>query len=124
MGYRSDVMALVYPATELSKEERTEKYAVLKTLVNTTYRNMWEAWESCFEWVDRDEVLKFACSDVKWYPSYTDIAVFEQFMDSVGDCGYDTEFVRIGEDYSDIETTYSDTATYHLSVRRAIESEV
>ena len=124
MGYRSDVMALVYPATELSKEERTEKYAVLKTLVNTTYRNMWEAWESCFEWVDRYEALKFACTDVKWYPSYTDVDLHRKFMDSVRDCGYETEFVRVGENYDDIETYYSDNAVYHLSVRRTIESEV
>ena len=124
MGYRSDVMALVYPATELSKAERTEKYAVLKTLVNTTYRNMWEAWESCFEWVDRDEVLKFTCTDVKWYPSYPDVQAFKQFMQEIEEMGYETEFVRVGENYDDIETYYSDNAAYHLSVRRAIESEV
>lgn len=124
MGYRSDVMALVYPTTELGKAELTEKYAVLKTLVNTTYRAMWEEWESCFEWVDRDGVLKFTCTGVKWYPSYPDVQAFEKFIEEIEEMGYDTEFIRVGENYDDIETKYSESAAYHLSVSRTIESEV
>ncbi len=124
MGYKSDVVALVYPATELSKTERMEKYAVLKTLVNTTYKDMWEEWDGCFEWVDRYEALKFVCTDVKWYASSPDVDLHRQFMQEIRKMGYETEFVRVGEDNDDIETYYSGSAAHHLSVRRAIESEV
>lgn len=124
MGYRSAVMALVYPATTGETDARAEQYELLKTLMNTSYKFVWEELGNCFEWVDRDELLKFACSDVKWYPSYPDVQAFEKFIEEIEAMGYDTEFIRVGENYDDIETKYSDNAAYHLSVRITIESEV
>ena len=70
MGYRSDVMALVYP---LGGEHNLLNYDKLKTLMNTTFKDVFEAWgDDYFTWDDHHRVLKFAANSVKWYDSYLD----------------------------------------------------
>jgi len=50
MGYRSDVMALVYP---LGGEHNLLHYDKLKLLMNTTFKDVFEAWgEDYFSWND------------------------------------------------------------------------
>ena len=120
MGYRSNVMALVYPGTALDAPKRIEQYGMLKTLMNTTYKDVWEYLGDYFGWVDPKQVLVFQCDDIKWYESFPDIRAFESFIREVEELGYDTEFIRVGENYDDIEMRYSDNATYHLSVHREI----
>ena len=40
---------------------------------------------------------------IKWYPEYDDISKFESVLNCIDDNGHPYTFVRIGEDYDDID---------------------
>jgi hypothetical protein len=124
MGYRSDIAILVYPARVADKDEEAEKYDQLKVLMNTTYKAMFDAWSNHFEWRDHRRLLQFRIDDVKWYDSDPEIAAVMEFKDQVLDLGYEVEYVCIGEDYTDINVSYSDRAEQYLSVHRAIHVDL
>jgi len=127
MGYRSDLVVLIYPDVE-HKDDVQAKYDQLKLLMATTFKDVTEEFSAYMEWLDKDHVLKFDIPDVKWYPSYSDVIKFEAMKDAFsGDDlpGYSTEFVRIGEDSTDIEEDHTgDHNHYYLSVRREIECNI
>jgi hypothetical protein len=121
MGYRSEVQALVYP---LGGEHNLVEYEKLKLLMNTTFKDVYDAWEEDFTWDDHHRVLKFVAYDVKWYESYTEVALFSPFLDEVHKLGYEYEFIRIGEDDNDNEAMNSENAEYFLRIQRTIESSI
>jgi hypothetical protein len=123
MGYRSDVTVLIYPD---NSEQNAERYDTLKVLMNTTFKLTYEEFESNFEWLDRRLVLKFEVTSIKWYDSYPDIMNFQSMLDAIGDMeGYNYEFMRVGEDYDDIEQNQRGNGLrYALSVTRTIEVDL
>jgi len=123
MGYRSDVTVLIYPD---NGEQNAERYDTLKVLMNTTFKLTYEEFESNFEWLDNHRVLKFAVESVKWYDSYPDVRDLHSMMDAIGDMeGYNYEFMRVGEDYDDIEQNQrGNDLQYHISVSRSIEVDL
>jgi hypothetical protein len=119
MGYRSDMKALVYPA---GGADNLLKYEQLKTLMNTTFKDVYDYWEDPhFEWDDKHRVLKFSIESVKWYDMYPEVAQFNRFLTEVGDLGYLWESIRLGENDDDVECLASMDAEWYLSVRREIE---
>lgn len=132
MGYRSNLMVLVYPDACSSEEEQEAKYDQLKVLMSTVFKGVSEEFEGYMTWMDSDCVLKFELEDVKWYPSYPDVRMFEDMLrafkgyDDTEDIkGYCTEFVRIGEDSNDVEEVHTgDNNHYYLQVRRTIDCNV
>ena len=132
MGYRSDLVVLIYPDTETAADA-APKYEQLKVLMATTFKDVVvdEYFGSCMTWIDESHVLKFKLDDVKWYPSYSDVQMFEKMLavfsgdDADGIDGYCTEFIRIGEESNDIELRSSgDNCEYHLQVRSEIDCNV
>jgi hypothetical protein len=130
MGYRSDVMALVYPDGG-TKEQEQEKYEQLKVLMGTTFKAVSEEFgDPYMVWMDTECVLKFQIEDVKWYPSYPDVKMFKKMLvdfdvaddgSDAGIPGYCTEFVRIGEESDDTEERHTgENNQYYLHVRRSI----
>jgi len=126
MGYRSNVMALIYP--ERGSDDMVAKYEQLKVLMATTFKEVTDEFgDPYMEWMDADRVLKFNMPDVKWYPSYSDVQMFEKMLEAFGDDipGYCTEFVRIGEESDDVEQRQTgDNNEYYLQVRREIDCNV
>jgi hypothetical protein len=126
MGYRSDVTALVYvpssysapDATQLSDEERTEKYEALKVLLKTTFAHVYEEFGDCAEFHDDNEMLVFKIDNVKWYTDDPTVRDFEAFLDCMQDLSYAYEFGRFGEDYEDIEIRSGGDHNYRLGVSR------
>jgi len=119
MGYRSDLKALVYPP---SGEQNLLEYEKLKTLMNTTFKDVYDYWQDPhFEWDDKHRVLKFSIESVKWYDSYSEVAQFNRFLTEVGELGYLWESIRLGENDDDVECLASMDAEWYLSVRREIE---
>ena len=119
MGYRSDVMALIYPA---GSEHNLLHYDKLKTLMNTTFKDVFEGWgDDYFTWDDEHRVLKFAANHVKWYDSFPDVKRFEEFLAEVRELEYEYEFLRIGEDDNDIESDYTGDAENYMYVERTIQ---
>lgn len=134
MGYRSDVVALIYPDVQTGGEEQA-KYDQLKTLMSTTFKQiMDEDFGANAEWVDNSRVLKFTISGVKWYESYPDVQRFEDMLNTLGGDpnegddvigGYCTELMRIGDNEDDIESNNNGhNLHYYLSVRRSIVCDV
>ena len=119
MGYRSDVQALIYPP---SGDQNLLEYDKLKTLMNTTFKDVYESWgDDYFTWDDKHRVLKFSANSVKWYESFPDVALFTPFLDEVHKLGYEYEFMRIGEDDTDVESMSSGDAEHYMYVERTIQ---
>ena len=116
MGYRSDVMCVIYPSLSADGAVREQVYNQLKVLMATRFAEVFDDWlKSCMHWVDDKCTLKFVIDDVKWYESYPEVQAFMRML-SAFDAdieGYTVEFMRIGED-----------SDYLLSLRREIQCEV
>jgi hypothetical protein len=130
MGYRSDVVAIVYAVHEpFGKDsfltlDRGKRYPLLKTLMNTTFKNIVEMWGNHLEWDDKDGVLVFRAEDIKWYDSDRDIQAFSNFLKEAEHCGFEFECMRIGENHTDIETYESSRALGFLQVERKIRIDL
>ena len=132
MGYRSNLMVLIYPDIQNPSEEQP-LYDQLKVLMSTVFKGVSEEFEGYMTWMDSDCVLKFELEDVKWYPSYSDVQMFEKMLaafkgsgdDDEDIKGYCTEFVRVGEDNDDVEEVHTGHNNhYYLQVRRTIDCNV
>lgn len=130
MGYRSVVEAVFYtrdkeqaPLLKLYVDENFPKSEDLTDYLTPIKAN--NAWG-----------YHFVCSDVKWYDSYTFVREFNEFAHAfvafaeskegadAKQLNWAYEFVRLGEDTSDIEEERSDNADFILSVRREIELNI
>jgi hypothetical protein len=119
MGYRSDVKALIYP---VSGETNLLEYEKLKTLMNTTFKDVFEAWDDeYFKWNDEHRVLEFEAEGIKWYDSYPDVDRFTRFLDEVHELEYEYEFIRLGEELDDVESNNTGDSQGFLYVSRSIE---
>ena len=128
MGYRSDVIVLIYPDAPTLLDERP-LYDQLKVLLATTFKHVIdEHFEACMTWLDKDHVLKFSLQDVKWYPDYEDVKQFEAMLDAFQSeeiAGYCTEFIRVGEESDDVtECRSGGNNQYYLHVNRSIGCNV
>lgn len=121
MGYRSDVAVVIY-----GDHRDSEKYALLKTLMNTTFKEVYEEWDKSFEWHDDKHVLKFEVADVKWYDSYPDVIRFTTMLEEIGDIeGLNYEFIRVGEEVDDVVTQEGGACVeYILTVTREIQVDL
>jgi hypothetical protein len=135
MGYRSDVLVLIYPDPPDDVDEAAvqEKYDQLKVLMATTFKDTIDGttgvdgFMGYMTWMDDECVLKFQLDSVKWYPGYADVQMFEQMMTAFDSDieGYCTEFVRLGEESDDTEERHSgENNQYYLQVRRSIDCNV
>jgi hypothetical protein len=119
MGYRSDVKALIYP---VSGEHNLLNYDKLKTLMNTTFKDVFDAWDDeYFKWNDEHRVLEFSADSIKWYDGYPDVARFTRFLSEVQELEYEYEFIRLGEDMDDVEDDSTGDSEGYLYVSRSIE---
>ena len=126
MGYRSDLVVLIYPDT-VNKIDTQALYDQLKMLMATTFSEVVKSFEAEMYWGDARHVLKFILENTKWYPSYSDVAAFEAMLREFDGtiAGYCTEFVRIGDNYEDIEVRSSgEHCEYYLSVNRDIVCDI
>ena len=133
MGYRSNLMVLIYPDIQNPSEEQP-LYDQLKVLMSTVFKGVSEEFgDPYMTWLDSEHVLKFELEDVKWYPSYSDVQMFEKMLaafkgsgdDNEDIKGYCTEFVRVGEDNDDVEEVHTGHNNhYYLQVRRTIDCNV
>lgn len=133
MGYRSDVIALIYPEPQPPDSlGEQELYEQLKLLMATQFKDVVEmGFVENMTWHDSTRVLKFDIQSVKWYDSYSDVQAFMGMLsvfkgyDDADIKGYCTEFVRIGEDDDDVETERTgENGHYYLQVRRSIDCDV
>jgi hypothetical protein len=126
MGYTSHVKAMVYGteealasyrALEKLKDNNVFKHfgnEVLKNLVITFRPDTPKVHALC---------LELPCC--KWYPHYTDVKAWDDFMNESVEHGLNMEFCRIGEETGDIEILQNgDELQYFLNVCTTIELDV
>lgn len=126
-------MVLIYPDVPTVDAEQAV-YDQLKVLMATTFKHVIDShFSENVVWLDEDRVLKFDIPDVKWYPSYPDVQMFEAMLaafkgsgdDDEDIKGYCTEYVRVGEESDDTEESHTgDNNQYYLQVRRSIDCNV
>jgi uncharacterized protein YdhG (YjbR/CyaY superfamily) len=74
---------------------------------------------------EKDKAV-FSVEDWKWYPDYPEIKVleniFKEFADTfcTGEATYAMEFIRIGEDWTDVEAKRSGNYDCRLDLHRTI----
>lgn len=121
MGYRSDVSTVIY-----GDNRSPEKYALLKTLMNTTFKVAYDSWSADAIWHDTKHVLEFHIEDVKWYESYPDVMAFLTMLENLQEIeGYNYEFVRVGEDDTDVESeSHGNREEMLIRVCRSIEVDL
>lgn len=122
MGYRSNVRCLIYPMDTSTGDKPTlvDKYHALKTVMNTTFKDVVDMWGSYWSFDDAHNVFDFEADDVKWYDSYPDVSAFMEMLQKVEDLGYAYEFVRVGEDSGDIEYLESNNHNGYLNTSTVI----
>lgn len=123
MGYRSDVMAVFYT-------QDPNEFPAIKLFIDENVPEWCRGDEYMSTFVGNHDLrgIKFAMSDVKWYPSYPDVKGFEDAIDkfeklSDGGHAWLWEFVRLGEEVEDVEDRHSYQSDGLLHVVRSIECD-
>jgi hypothetical protein len=102
MGYRSVVTAIVYGDEEALTTYMTKEKLSSEDNVFTMFKGQLKHMALPFA---RKTVyaLQLELEHVKWYDEYEDVVRWTQFMQQAPDNDLNYEFIRIGEDYDDIE---------------------
>ena len=127
MGYRSDVTMIMYPSAD-----HRDKFAALKLYVDENLPDE-------FKVVGEGDRRYLHCyiDGVKWYDSYEEVDTYsklfsewdEMFADPddpsakkgwQADTIFQYEFLRIGEDYEDVEYHQSYGADHALNMSREV----
>jgi hypothetical protein len=125
MGYRSEVCAVFYCHNQ-------DDYPSMKLFVDENFpieESEWMKEHIHEELVGEQKYIRFQVDDVKWYDSYPSVQAFNDFVVAFKELadGEDSkltwayEFVRIGEELSDIEEDYSSDANNVLNVSRIVD---
>lgn len=123
MGYRSDVMCIMYAADAYGKVDEAGMAFIKAWLKNRLANDEHEMLER-FDF--QDDMVVFEAQGWKWYESYADIAMLDKlFADftelcNEGENTYHIEFIRIGENTDDIDIRESNLCRGWLRVSRSI----
>ena len=132
MGYRSNVTCIMYA---VNRKENPGEQAIVNAWIKQRIPDMKELngldLHSYFEF-EKDKAV-FKVEAWKWYPDYDEIkaleTIFKEFSETFctapssgeqDDCAYAIEFIRVGEDYTDIEYRSFGNTRDRLNVHRTI----
>ena len=126
MGYRSDVTAVFYVSN-------VEHFPMLKLWLSENFPM--ETFSEHLRWFSRGMILEE--HGIKWYYDYDEVKAFNEAVEKYlglmymsaedGDSPpvFSYEFVRIGENYEDIETAYEgNSCEYLLGVSRSVTMDI
>ena len=119
MGYRSDVKIVVMASSKEAMDDLLAVYAMLPQVQKAGgFEELgWERYE-----LGEGRVLTYEADDVKWYDSYDDVTAIMRLLEDVNifnqersEDVYAARFVRIGEEYYDVEVyNYWDEDEYEM----------
>jgi hypothetical protein len=118
MGYRSDIVALMYSVENLPESNLMVKEFIRQRVTPELMENFdFDGWG-----------VEFRAEHWKWYESYDDIQILEKlfadYQDAFCEGGHDSkyayEYIRVGESYDDIETHEAGCNQSRLCVQRTI----
>lgn len=122
MGYRSDVTCIMYTNDPKDKGAGAIMTTWLKQHIHDDDMQY-------FEFHDTEVI--FLAEDWKWYPDYSEIKRLEKlfadfqetFCHQHHDSLYGYEFMRLGENYDDVEQRAAGVCAGRLSLSRCIRIE-
>lgn len=125
MGYRSEVAIVIHGKAEALHRHYDAYLSPEANRVEAEDRYILEQSVEIEESAHGDEKyaeFRFHCEDFKWYQSYSLVQLLESFYKSSPDVGLSYEFLRIGEEDTDIEREDGgEESLYKLSMNRRIE---
>ena len=103
MGYRSQVTAVIYGSDEaLTAYMTKDKLEHGDDSVFVHFKGQLKRQTIAFA-KNTVHALLLELNDVKWYEDYSDVKAWHRFMDASEAHDLSYEFIRIGEDYDDIQ---------------------
>jgi len=129
MGYRSDVSIIFYARGNSNDAGRN---TLLKLWFDENYPHYVATTEWCATIRHKDDAIVIDYDDVKWYEGYDHVQAVEAAIrkfDETFECDkeeghYAHEFLRVGEEDTDIETERSDWNDHLLYVSRSIRVDM
>ena len=123
MGYRSEVAIKVYGEEENMVGFKKAYDEALAKLPEVEQGFIDELMKDDDNNGFADGIFTFHAEYIKWYvdSDYVGVNFFMSLLELVDDLGVNSEFVRIGEEYDDIETDYRGDCEYMLGVTRMID---
>lgn len=108
MGYRSDVRVM----TNLEGFETMQEIAFEiqeREGIEDVFPMQGQDPDEFFDCYDaQEDYLCFGFDWVKWYDSYKDVSLFMEILEVANERGIDWQFIRIGEEFGDIDNFSSD----------------
>ncbi len=111
MGYRSEIRVM----TDLEGFETMQEIAFEIKERDDIADNMilfpalGQDPDAFFDYYDaQEDYLCFGFDWVKWYEDYKDVSLFMEVLEVANERGIDWQFIRIGEEFGDIDNLNSD----------------
>jgi len=117
MGYRSQIASIIYDKKENMDKFKQENADLIKILDDEFNDGSLKYLGSA----DYDFIYLNG-NDWKWYPSYKEVKAWHDLMDLAEKKELAVEFVRVGDDYDDVEVDYRNDHQYYLTPLRTIEA--
>jgi len=116
MGYRSQVKSVVYQTNDKFVKFVKDNVDEIEYLTQEFYIRYATKGDYKVLYIDFDEI--------KWYDSFPEVMAWKAFLAKAEEEGMFYEFVRLGEDDSDVEIDYgtNDSGNYILELERHIKT--
>ena len=111
MGYRSEIRVMTNLegfetmqeiAFEIKERDNIANHMILFPIVGQDP-------DAFFDYYDaQEDYLCFGFDWVKWYDTYKDVSLFMEVLEVANKRGIDWQFIRIGEEFGDIDNLNSD----------------
>ena len=124
MGYRSDITCIMYATDKGNAGQPMVNEFIKQRIPNPSEGNGMPELFKYFTF-DEDKAL-FQAESWKWYPDYAEVKtlenIFKEFAETfcTGEATYAMEFIRIGEDWTDVEAKRSGNYDCRLDLHRTI----
>ena len=112
MGYRSEVRVMTTPDGFKKMQDIAWKLAEEKNLDDDVvlFPKYEQSPDECFDYCDiQNDYMCFGLDWVKWYDGYQDVSLFMETLEVANQNGISWQFIRVGEEFDDVETIESDS---------------
>ena len=122
MGYGSDVAICIYgPQDKMTAFVAAARIGGYMPDTDFPYSNGFHV----FDLEDNKLMIHAYYEGVKWYDGYPEVDTWTAFVEKAAEFDdLSTEFIRIGENYADIEAEQHGTCQYYLGVNRSMQIDI
>ena len=121
MGYRSDVAICIYgPKDKMTALVAAARIQGCMPDSDLPYSNGFHV----FDLEDSKLMIHAYYEGVKWYDGYPEVDTWTEFLKKATGSELSTEFIRIGENYEDIDAEQYGECQYYLGVHRSMQIDI